>query len=284
MKLDAPLHPTEFDFRPLLHKHPSDAERAELRAAIYYEYARESDSIRKLAEEYEALPVEVRNYEPELFQKNPLSSYFKTFTRFWNCIFWPDYFPHTAWLDIPPPERTNRIQSYLEEHPAGFLLQINKRDELKEWEFPKRGRRIYSGGDEILIVEVNWAGGGNDDIINAFAEWVRSSRPKQYPPPRNDASRENVTAALLTRLAVMRLLHRFKHGEALNIAKDVGVRMPNQQSSALIMRQKVRNDIRRIFKCEDFRLATGTPLIPEAELPRAWGTVAEQQRARRQAV
>ena len=49
------LSESEWNFVPLIHRHPTPAERHELRAAIYYEYARESDSLRELARQYAAL-------------------------------------------------------------------------------------------------------------------------------------------------------------------------------------------------------------------------------------
>lgn len=65
MMLDAlkrvELHETELNFRALIQSKPSTtAEEHDLSAAIFYEYARESDSIRMLAAEYAALPINVR--------------------------------------------------------------------------------------------------------------------------------------------------------------------------------------------------------------------------------
>lgn len=120
---------------------------------------------------------------------------------FWSCIFWPKYFPGTPWLEIPKPARAKRIQRYLKGRLRQPLVRINEWDELESYETPKRGGRCILGGGENLILWINWAEANNTEIIEAFAEWVRESRPKQYPEPRGDASRENVTATYLTRLS-----------------------------------------------------------------------------------
>ena len=105
------LSEQEWDFRPLIHKRPRSEQRSELHAAIIHEYARESDSIRELAAEYAALPEAVRREVEEQADQfshsatiyGPISDKLARFglVRFWNCVFWPDYFPYTPWLDIP---------------------------------------------------------------------------------------------------------------------------------------------------------------------------------------
>ena len=45
-----PLPDSEWDFRSLFHQHANERQRFELRAAVFYEYARESAAIRKLLE------------------------------------------------------------------------------------------------------------------------------------------------------------------------------------------------------------------------------------------
>lgn len=61
------LAKTEWDFRPLIPKRPNPKQRQEMNAAIHYEYARESPSIRKLAADYAGLPEAVRRDVEEQF-------------------------------------------------------------------------------------------------------------------------------------------------------------------------------------------------------------------------
>ena len=82
----------------------------------------------------------------------------------------------------------------------------------------KRGGRYFEGTVERLDVTVDWAVGNNSDIIAAFTDWVRKSRPDWIPETRGDASRANVDAAFLTRLAVMRLMHWYSPTRSLQLA------------------------------------------------------------------
>ena len=195
----------DWNFQPLIHKNPSIAQRDELWAAIVYEYARESDSIRKLAQEYASLPADLRNDKFSLHRKNPLIAYFMCVCP-WEFVFWPEFFPQTPWLTIPRAERDKRIKSCLASRSPEFLLKINELDSIDPLELPTKGCRHYSYDFERLIVEVNWGSGSNNDIIAAFGKHIRENRPPGNPPPRGDASRQNVIAAFLTRLAQLRLL------------------------------------------------------------------------------
>ena len=277
------LREGEWDFRPLIHKNPTQEQREELRAAIYYEYARESDSIRKLASAYaelsgpKAVAADLHNAKPEAL------SHF-TLIPFWNCVFWPDFFPEKSWLEIPSEERTQRVQTFVKWKQA-TLLKINEWDDLAPYEIPKRGTRCFLGVGENLILWLNWANANNSDIVAAFATWVRASRPKEMPEPRDDASRENVTAALLTRLAVMRLLHYFPYftkSESEDVWRFAAgkLKMP-EQSKALAKRREAGKDFRRLFQSETFEKLGFFPLIPKQEFPRRWATFSQSKNARR---
>ncbi len=275
------LTKAEWDFRPLIHKQPTVEQRQELNAAIRYEYGRESESIRKLAEEFAALS------EDELEEKGVLTFpkrgtlFLFTVLPFWNCIFWPRFFPNTPWLSIPSEERLRRIQSFAAAHLPRNYLEINERDDLREWELPKKGGRKFVSTTENLIVSIDWAAANNEEIISAIADWVRKSRPTTIREPRGDASRHNITAAFLTRLAVMRLLHQHKHLEAVEIALDHGLKMPRHQSNALRMRSQVCSDLRKIFQEEAFESTGNAPLVPHDEVPRCFSTLAERQKKSR---
>src|SRR6266446_3360114 len=196
------LPPTEWDFRSLIHKNPSDVQRHELRAAVYYEYARESHSIQKLAEEYAELPTRSKKDFAlgRWLAEPPISNglFFLASLPFWTCILWPEFFPGTPWLAIPKPARAGRIKRYL--HSSRKILFEAKRStkEVQYWEISDADtRRLKSSGIEHRVIMFDWASGSNNEIVDAFARWVRHSRPSQFPSPRSDASRENVSAAFL---------------------------------------------------------------------------------------
>jgi hypothetical protein len=312
----------EWDFRDLVHKNPTLEQRQELHAAIRYEYARESESIRRLADEFAALSEEdhlaaeharltyrkkygfvlekechgVRARAAKLAADKRAKLVLFTALPFWNCIFWPKFFPNTPWLCIPPKERLRRIRSFVETLPPA-RLEINELDDPTELELPKKGGRMFVDNTrENIILSIDWAEANNEQIISAFGKWIRNSRPPDIPEPRGDASRQNVTAAFLTRLAVMRLLHHYRFWDARGardpfwgapgapgareIALDLHLKMPRRQSNALRMRKKVAADLRKIFLA-DLLKTKGEPLIPSNERPLSWSTVPEQHQQSR---
>src|SRR5437763_4140439 len=95
-KLKLPL--AEWDFCSLIHKHPTDAQRHELRAAVYYEYARESPSIRKLAKQFSELPRSLRSQRWTSHRSITDELFFFTGLAFSHCVFWPKFFPTSPWL------------------------------------------------------------------------------------------------------------------------------------------------------------------------------------------
>lgn len=282
----------EWDFSPLLRKILTTEQRVQQHAAIYYEYARESGSLRKLAAKYSRLPEDAKSEVDERFSLTPLHGGLGPrrvppalvqldVIPFWNCILWPEFFPDTPWLDIPQGERRKRIERYMVANPSGPIIEINKLDELNGWRLPKLGQRSISGTVEYLVVAVNWAGGNDSDIAAAFADFLRKSRPKDFPELRGDASRGNVTAAFLTRLAVMRLLNSYNFRDATIIADTLRIKIPIYQSDALKMRQRVRADLHRLFLSETFRQLKKVALLTAAELPIHYDTAtARKHRSR----
>jgi len=273
------LSPTEWDFRSLIHNKPTVLQRQELHAAIRYEYARESDAICKLGEEFAELSDDQVEQRGTLMFPKPGGLQLFTVCPFWNCIFWPKFFPRVAWLRIPQEERTRRVEDYVAAEPPRSL-KINEVDHFAEWELPPKTGRIRIGNVENLIVSIDWSMANDSEIVRAFGQWVRKSRPGDIPEPRGDASRQNVEAAYLTRLGVMRLLHYYPFWSAREHALDWELKIPPRQSNALRMRQEVRKDLRGMFGADLLKLA-GKFLIPPEELPRSWYTITEQQRGLR---
>jgi hypothetical protein len=282
--IGSPLAKSEWDFRPLIHKRPTQLQRYELRAAVFYEYARESPTICELAERFSNLPRKLRD-KPELSRwsndrRITREFFFFTGLPFFHCIFWPKFFPKTPWLDIPSAERHAAVERYIERTSA-TLFEIKDFEDARGWEVSNQEvRRYKSSGIEHLLILINWAAGTNDQIIASFAGWVRNNRPAQFPAPRTHTSRQNVTDAFLTRLTVMRLLHNCSHDDALELAQTHGLKFPKQQSNALLMRQRVRDHIPLLFQSRAFQANTGTPLIPPTERPRSWQTVSYRRRDR----
>jgi hypothetical protein len=277
------LPPAEWDFRLLIHKLPTDKQRHELRAAIYYEYARESPAIRSLSKKYGNLPDQLRrDFQSLRWSGDPAISeplFFLSSLPFANCILWSEYFPKMPWLLIPQPARDERIAHYLESSSRA-LFELKALDQVRPWEVSDPATRRFTSSIEHLLIAIDWTGGSNNDIAEALANWIRKNRPSRFPPPHDDASRENVNGAFLTRLAVMRLLHTHAHLDAVDQADRHGLPMPKQQSKALSARKRVLADIRRVFQSEGFKQVTGKPLIPAKEFPLSWRTLAREKRTR----
>jgi len=297
------LRRSEWDFRPLTPRSPTRKQWRELNAAICYEYGRESVSLRKLAAEYSTLPDTLKDQVEErcslsLLGGHPTATkmssglvYFDQI-RFWNCIFWPKYFPRTPWLEIPNGERLGRIQQYFYTNPPARVVEINEPQtvdllsllqnepataELRAL-LSDRNRRWFTGTGEYMLVRVEYADCNNSDIASAFKELVSKRRPESFPEPRSETSRANVTAAVLNRLAVMRLLNQYSFVDAARLADGQGVTFPIEQREALRMRKRVPPDLREIFLSRSFIEHGLPPLVPSTEFPLRYPTMSGRGR------
>jgi hypothetical protein len=74
---------------------------------------------------------------------------------------------------------------------------------------------IYASGTENTLVQISWGLFTNEDIIKAFRAWVKANRPKDEPGPPDNKGRNKARdwRVALERLAMMRLLHRFRLGD-----------------------------------------------------------------------
>ncbi len=75
----------------------------------------------------------------------------------------------------------------------------------------------WEGGSEVTVLNINWAEFTNEEIIRYFREWVKKNRPQQSQNPDSRGRKPKDWRANLTRLAVMRLLSRYK---ALEMVDD----------------------------------------------------------------
>jgi len=78
----------------------------------------------------------------------------------------------------------------------------------------------WESGLEITVLRIAWANYTNDELVKAFRKWVKEHRPKEIPVPSNKGRKPGDVRAHLTRLAVMRLLSRYKTSEVLNPKAD----------------------------------------------------------------
>jgi hypothetical protein len=71
---------------------------------------------------------------------------------------------------------------------------------------------IYASGTENTLVQICWGLFTNEDIIQAFRAWVKANRPEDVPGPTDNKGRNKARdwRVALERLAMMRLLHRFR--------------------------------------------------------------------------
>jgi hypothetical protein len=70
---------------------------------------------------------------------------------------------------------------------------------------------IYERGTEHTVVQISWGLFTNEEIIQAFRQWVKANRPEDIRKP--DGKGRNKTRdwrVALERLAIMRLLHEFR--------------------------------------------------------------------------
>jgi hypothetical protein len=263
----------DVDFGPLIQivgkfgKHKAVLKNAEelskwyeLRAAIIYEYARESITLQQLVQSSLSFSGHDR-YDDSAIAKLKL-------IRFWNCILWPSYFPHTPWLKISPTDRAERIAAYLKTVRPRPAVKINDRRDWSRWQHAKPVPQRH-GTKATITIKIDWAAGNDQEIVKHIADWVRASRPKNIREPRGDGFRENVNAALLKRLSTMRLLHHYPFKQARDFARESNIEFPGEHTDAAKARHAVRRDFHAIFHTQTFTDANvgATPLIPRNEDP-----------------
>jgi hypothetical protein len=94
---------------------------------------------------------------------------------------------------------------------------------LGKLEYPQVKPSVFlAGGREVTMVEINWAEFTNDEIATYFRRWVKANRPKDVAAPSAKGHKPKDWRAKLTRLAVMRLLARFRLSDIVT-AKQAGI-------------------------------------------------------------
>jgi hypothetical protein len=119
---------------------------------------------------------------------------------------------------------------------------------------------IYASGTENTVVHISWGIFTNEEIVQEFRAWVKANRPKDLPGPdgkgRNKARDWRVA---LERLAMMRLLHRFRR-------REIAARIPEAwklygKREWYKERKRAGAMFHRLF-----------PFLPTEETPLSWPT------------
>ena len=128
---------------------------------------------------------------------------------------------------------------------------------------------FWESGREVTVLRIAWANYTNDELVQAFRQWVKKHRPKQVPVPSNQGRKPGDVRAQLTRLAVMRLLSRFKLSHILNPRRDA--RFMIWETKPFAGRKWLD-----ATKWHDARREAGQvfrglfPFLPPAEKPLSW--------------
>ncbi len=122
---------------------------------------------------------------------------------------------------------------------------------------------------ESLLVDIAWGQFTNDEIATYFRRWLKRGRPKELKAPSNRGRKPGDWRAHLTRLAVMRLLSRFKTSDILNPRRTVSHPIFDSPQFARLKwhdatkwhdaRREAGQLFRRLF-----------PFLPAEEKPRSW--------------
>jgi hypothetical protein len=128
---------------------------------------------------------------------------------------------------------------------------------------------LYPQGREATLLEIAWGQYTNEQLVRAFRNWLKRSRPEGLPGPDGRGRGIRVAHADLVRLGVMRLLSRFT---ALQILDPQRNACPEIWQA----RQFARNKWQDPTKWYDARREGGRvfrrlfPALPRAEIPLSW--------------
>ncbi len=74
-------------------------------------------------------------------------------------------------------------------------------------------RTFWEDGYESFIARIAWENHTNEQIIDAFRDWLKQNRPEQFPAPSGKGHKHISQRVALERLAILRLLHHFRPAE-----------------------------------------------------------------------
>lgn len=160
------------------------------------------------------------------------------------------------------------FQELQRQNPGKSEVQLREEGKLVPYEETPPSL-FWESGREVTVLRIAWANCTNDELVRAFRLWVKTNRPKPIPVPSNKGRKPGDLRAQLTRLAVLRLLSRFKPSEILD---------PQSKEGRAILEAKPFSG-RKWFdttKWHDARREAGQffrrlyPFLPVTEKPQSW--------------
>jgi hypothetical protein len=119
------------------------------------------------------------------------------------------------------------------------------------------GQSIRCAGAEMGIFEIGWDFFTNEEICQAFAEWVARNRPAERPAPDHRGHRLYDFRVALRRLGIMRLMHRCPLSKMKTWCPAAWERY--QRAKWVKERQRAAETFRKLL-----------PFLPTGEKPLSW--------------
>jgi hypothetical protein len=108
------------------------------------------------------------------------------------------------------------------QNPGKSEVQLREEGKLAPYE-EIQPSLFWESGREVTVLRIAWANYTNDELAGAFRKWLKENRPEKFPVPSNKGRKPGDVRAHLTRLAVMRLLSRFKGADIFNPRNPAGI-------------------------------------------------------------
>lgn len=241
---------------------------SELAACCYYEYARESPTIR--AHYHEGKPIECF---PGGLHYNATTD--DTLQKLPNPFVWAscrnaeEPFFSRSWQDREPIWRAEIVKAYSAKEIAKGLPPAFMAGDTQFM-----SARIISRGDrragidtatgrERVVVEIDWAWFTDGEIAEEALKWVKANRPPAIGQhSAQGREKDSGWRAKLDHLAVMRLLRRATLKELpTKFHQAWKMYGPKGSHQLYKMRKAARSDLHQLF-----------PFLPTEEVPFSWPT------------
>ena len=118
---------------------------------------------------------------------------------------------------------------------------------------------LRKNGSELLVVKIDWGEATNEELVAAFAEWVKENNPPGLQRPDGRGRRKANVRAALEWLGMMRLLHAFTKSEMTHRVPDAVRRFGSRDWYR--DRKRAGGVFRELF-----------PFLPAGEGPLSWQT------------
>lgn len=118
---------------------------------------------------------------------------------------------------------------------------------------------VFWGVPESLIVEIAWEHFTNDEIATYFRKWIKHARPATVPEPDRRGHKRISDRVSLERLAILRLLKRYRPSQIRELCPAAWKRYGNPNRRWLSDAKTARDTFRKLF-----------PLLPPNEVPLSW--------------